>query len=64
MFDKVYALTGGGPANATQTLSFFVYREGFSFFNFGRASAASVLTLVFVAGLALLYVRRTFREEA
>lgn len=63
-FDQVYALTGGGPANATQTLSFFVYREGFSFFNFGRASAASVLTLVFVAGLALLYVRRTFREEA
>jgi multiple sugar transport system permease protein len=64
LFDKVYALTGGGPANATQTLSFFIYREGFTFFNFGRAGAASVLTLVIVALLSLVYVRRLFREDA
>ncbi|MCK9548208.1 MAG: sugar ABC transporter permease [Sphaerochaeta sp.] len=63
LFDKVYALTGGGPANATQTLSFFIYREGFKFFNFGRASAASVITLVGVAFLALFYVRRLLGEE-
>jgi multiple sugar transport system permease protein len=63
LFDKVYALTGGGPANATQTLSFFIYREGFSFFNFGRASAASVLTLFVVAFLALFYVRSLLKEE-
>ncbi len=64
LFDKVYALTGGGPANATQTLSFFIYREGFSFFNFGRASAASVMTLFFVAFLALFYVRKLLKEES
>ncbi len=64
LFDKVYALTGGGPANATQTLSFFIYREGFTFFNFGRSGAASVLTLVIVALLSLVYVRRLFREDA
>ncbi|SIQ25268.1 multiple sugar transport system permease protein [Alkalispirochaeta americana] len=63
LFDKVYALTGGGPANATQTLSFFIYREGFSFFNFGRASAASVITLFFVSFLALFYVRKLLRED-
>jgi multiple sugar transport system permease protein len=64
LFDKVYALTGGGPANSTQTLSFFIYREGFSFFNFGRASAASVITLFFVAFLALFYVRKLLREDS
>lgn len=64
LFDKVYALTGGGPANATQTLSFFIYREGFKFFNFGRASAASVITLFGVAFLALFYVRSLLGEEA
>ena len=63
LFDKVYALTGGGPANATQTISFFIYREGFSFFNFGRASAASVLALFVVAFLALFYVRTLLRED-
>ena len=63
LFDKVYALTGGGPANATQTLSFFIYREGFKFFNFGRASAASVITLFGVAFMALFYVRSLLGEE-
>lgn len=63
LFDKVYALTGGGPANATQTLSTFIYREGFSFFNFGRASSASVLTLFVVAFLALFYVRSLLKED-
>ncbi len=63
LFDKVYALTGGGPANATQTLSYFIYREGFTFFNFGRAGAASVITLFIVSILALVYIRRLFRED-
>ena len=63
LFDKVYALTQGGPANATQTLSLFIYREGFSFFNFGRVSAASVITLFFVSFLALFYVRKLLKEE-
>ncbi len=63
LFDKVYALTGGGPANSTQTLSFYIYREGFSFFNFGRASAASVITLFFVAFLAMFYLRRLLKED-
>lgn len=63
LFDKVYALTGGGPANATQTLSFFIYREGFTFFNFGRSGAASVLTMGIVSVLALVYIQRLFRED-
>ncbi len=64
LFDKVYALTGGGPANATQTLSYFIYREGFAFFNFGRAGAASVMTMGIVSVLALVYIRRLFREDS
>ena len=63
LFDKVYALTGGGPVNSTQTLSFFIYREGFTFFNFGRASAASVITLLVVGFLALFYIRSLLTEE-
>jgi multiple sugar transport system permease protein len=37
---------GGGPGNATETTSFFVYREAFQYFNLGRSSAASMITLV------------------
>ncbi len=64
VFAKVYALTGGGPGNATETVSFFIYREGFVFFNLGRASTGAMYVLVFIAAVAFLYIRRIMREES
>ncbi len=64
IFDKVYALTQGGPGNATETVSYFIYREGFSFFNLGRASAASLYTLVVIAIIATVYIRTILKEES
>lgn len=56
LFDKVYALTGGGPGNATETLSTYIYDAGFRFFNVGPASAASVLMLAACAVLVSGYI--------
>jgi multiple sugar transport system permease protein len=56
LFDKVYALTGGGPGNATQTLSTYIDDAGFRFFNVGPASAASVLMRLTCAVLASGYI--------
>jgi len=58
IFDKVYALTGGGPGSATETISFYIYREGFKYFNMGRASAAAVVMFLAVAGVSALYIRQ------
>jgi multiple sugar transport system permease protein len=58
IFDKVYALTGGGPGSATETISFYIYREGFKYFNMGRASAASVVMFLAVTGVSALYIRQ------
>jgi multiple sugar transport system permease protein len=55
LFDKVYALTGGGPGLATETISMFIYREGFKFFNLGIASAASMVMLAVAGALASMY---------
>jgi len=63
IFDKVYALTQGGPGNATETVSYFVYREGFSFFNIGRASAASVYVLLVISVIAAGYIRQILKQE-
>jgi multiple sugar transport system permease protein len=63
IFDKVYALTQGGPGNATETVSYFIYREGFSFFNLGRASTAAVYTLLVIAMIASFYIRNILRKE-
>ena len=58
IFDKVYALTGGGPGQATETLSMYVYRQGFKFFDVGIASAAAVVMVVVAGLLAALYAAR------
>ncbi|MEN3010638.1 MAG: sugar ABC transporter permease [Candidatus Bipolaricaulaceae bacterium] len=61
VFDKVYAMTGGGPGHATETISLYIYREGFRYFNLGYAGAASLVMVLLVLGLSLLYARRMWR---
>lgn len=55
LFDKVYAMTGGGPGQATETVSMFVYRQGFRFFDIGLASAAAVVMIAVAGLLAAVY---------
>lgn len=64
LFDKVYAMTGGGPGNATETLSMHVHRLAFRFFDIGLASAAAVVMVVIAACLGWLYARALLRAEA
>ena len=55
VFDVVYVLTGGGPANKTDVLSTLIYRRMFSNFDFTGGAAASVL-LVVITSLASLVI--------
>jgi multiple sugar transport system permease protein len=63
IFDVVYVLTGGGPANKTDVLSTFIYRQMFSAFDFAGGAAASVL-LVVVTSLASLAVVLGLRDRS
>lgn len=49
IFDVVYSLTGGGPYNATETISLYAYNQGFASFNLGFASAVSYLIILSLA---------------
>ncbi|RKF05496.1 sugar ABC transporter permease [Oceaniradius stylonematis] len=60
MFTNVFIITKGGPAFGTETISYFIYRTGFKFFNFGYASAASVVMLIITIIIAQLVVKRAF----
>ena len=62
MFANVFIITKCGPAFGTETISYFIYRTGFKFFNFGYASAASVIMLIITIVLAQLVVKRAFRS--
>ncbi|SKC42735.1 carbohydrate ABC transporter permease [Krasilnikoviella flava] len=55
LFDMVWILTGGGPANATTTMATFLVNEGTKRQNFGIAGAASVVLFVIALVLALAY---------
>lgn len=60
-FPLVDLLTSGGPSNATNLLIFKLYRDAFSFNNFGLASAQSVVLFVVVA--VLMYVQLRISEN-
>ena len=63
MFANVFIMTGGTPGGTTETISYFIYRIGFKTFNFGYASAASVVMLIFTIIVAQVVVRRAFRTK-
>jgi multiple sugar transport system permease protein len=56
IFDVVYVLTGGGPANRTDVLSTFIYRQMFTAFDFGGGAAASVLLVLITSASSLAAV--------
>ena len=56
-FPLIFAMTGGGPGTATQTLAVFLYNQSFSRGNLGFGSAISVAMLVIVGLLSLVYLR-------
>lgn len=48
-YDLVYAMTGGGPGTATTLLSFQIWRESFSMYDFGAGSAVAFIVVVISA---------------
>jgi len=64
-FDLVFGLTNGGPVQATTTLSFQSFQNGFEFLHYGYASAvAYVMVVVAAIGITILFrFVRVRREE-
>jgi ABC-type sugar transport system permease subunit len=57
VFDIIYVMTGGGPANGTQSIAFYTYQRAFSDEFFGYGSALAYLIVIFIMALAVLYIR-------
>jgi multiple sugar transport system permease protein len=55
-FTLIYALTGGGPGDATQTIPQYAYQLTFSFAQLGAGDAAAVVLLIVAAAISVLYV--------
>ncbi len=57
VFDLIFVLTGGGPANQTETLVVYAYKLLYRTLQFGYGSAVVVATFLFVFALSLVYLR-------
>ena len=57
VFDAVYVLTGGGPANTTETLSIYAYKVLFQTLQFGYGSTLSVIVFLCTGFMSIFYMR-------
>lgn len=57
VFDLILALTGGGPANSSQSLAINIYREAFTANSYGSGTARSIIFCLFIIIVMLIQFR-------
>ncbi|TDP96775.1 carbohydrate ABC transporter permease [Labedaea rhizosphaerae] len=63
LFDVVWIMTAGGPANASTTMATYLVDHGFKRYEFGYGSAVAVVLFVVCFAFALLYQRFALRRD-
>src|SRR6266404_2989633 len=58
LFDLVFILTGGGPANSTIVLSLYIFQVAFRFVDIGYAAAISLFVLAVTTVLSTWFIKR------
>jgi multiple sugar transport system permease protein len=61
-FDIIFMLTQGGPGNATQTMVYYAYLNGFKYYDMGYAAAIAWFMVIPMMLLTLAYMRFVFRR--
>jgi multiple sugar transport system permease protein len=57
LFAEPYVMTQGGPAQRTVTVLYFMYEEGFKWWNLGSASAVAFVLFLCIFAIALIQLR-------
>ncbi|MDR0783820.1 MAG: sugar ABC transporter permease [Propionibacteriaceae bacterium] len=63
VFDVIYAMTRGGPADGTKTIAYYTYTTAFSDQNYGIGSALAYIIVIVIALLSAIYLRALRRSE-
>ena len=56
-FDYVFVMTSGGPGVATQTLSYYTWKQSFAFVKWGYGATLSLFALIFLIVLANVFIK-------
>ena len=62
-FALIWMTTGGGPVNATDTVSTYIYKQAFTKYQYSTASTGAVLLLIVCSIVGVLYVRQQRSED-
>ncbi|MDQ0877289.1 multiple sugar transport system permease protein [Paenibacillus sp. V4I3] len=57
VFQNAYLMTGGGPNNATTMVGLLIFNNAFTYFEFGKAAAQSLILAVIIAGISVIQFR-------
>jgi multiple sugar transport system permease protein len=63
-FDVIFIMTQGGPGNATELLSMYLYKVLFNFSEWGAGSAVAVILGMIAFAIGLVFVRFMYRTES
>ena len=61
LFAEPYVMTQGGPLQSTVSVLYFMYEEGFKWWNLGNASAVAFLLFLLIFAVTLLQTRQLRR---
>jgi multiple sugar transport system permease protein len=64
LFAEPYVMTQGGPLQSTVSVLYFMYEEGFKWWNLGSASAVAFLLFLFIFTVTMLQLRLARWERA
>lgn len=64
VFDVIWLLTAGGPAQASQTLPVLIYETAFKAYRLSEAATISVITSILLMGFAFVATRAMTASEA
>lgn len=64
LFAEPYVMTQGGPAQSTVTILYFIYEEGFKWWNLGSGAAVAVLLFLCILAVTLVQLRLAKRGGA
>jgi fructooligosaccharide transport system permease protein len=59
LFTQPYVMTQGGPKNATKTMVYYIYTQGFQKGNFGYACSVAAVFFVIVVAMSLILQKIT-----
>lgn len=62
LFTQPYVMTQGGPQNATKTMVYYIYTQGFQKGNFGYACSVAAVFFVIVVAMSLIMQKITSED--